>query len=103
MSSRKPTPSDNTTEQPRSTGGRKKTGFHTEILGGLSVLDLAEIKAADSLAYATGYITGKTGQAKDPMSGVVPMPDYDAGWDLGMAVYEGKEPRPAWDHESPKN
>lgn len=103
MSSRKPTPSDNTTEHPQSTGGRKKTGFHTEILGGLSVLDLAEIKAADSLAYATGYITGKTGQAKDPMSGVVPMPDYDAGWDLGMAVYEGKEPRPAWDHESPKN
>lgn len=74
-----------------------RTGHQAAIINGLSVLDIDHIPAEDQLAFATGYITGKIGNPKDPMSAYVPMPDYDAGWEVGAAVFNGTGPRPEWD------
>lgn len=74
-----------------------RTGSHGAILQHLSVIDVDSVPAEDGLAFATGYITGKLGSPKDPVTQFVPLPDYDAGWDLGSAVFHGTSPKPEWD------
>ena len=75
---------------------RKKVGYFPELVGSLSSIHLEGISADDPLAYATGYVTGKTGSPKDPVFEGVDIPDYDLGWELGQKVFMGAE-RPEWD------
>lgn len=90
--------------EPAASGVRFKAGFFPEIVDGLSVLDTDQIEAEDKLAYATGYVTGKLGQAPDPIVLCVPddAGDYQRGYDLGRLVHGGAA-RPTWDRTPLKN
>ena len=80
---------------------RVKQGNSANIVEGLSVLDTAAIGAGDSLAYATGYVTGKLGADQDPVAAEVA--DYVEGFKLGTAVRDRVAPRPSWDREVKRN
>lgn len=69
----------------------------SRILKGIGFVDLHRVLGEDPLAFATGYITAKLGLHPDPVMRHFPIPDYDAGYKLGLNVRLGKESSPSWD------
>lgn len=63
----------------------------------LSTIDLSGVPGPDTMAFATGYLTGRRGLPRDPLAEELGVDCYRDGWKLGDEVRQGKVEQPSWD------
>ena len=74
-----------------------RTGFFPGIVEALSTIDLSGVPGPDTMAFATGYLTGRRGLPRDPLAEELGVEGYQDGWAMGDAVRQGKVEQPSWD------
>lgn len=67
------------------------------LVGALRGLDEDALPAKDKLAFATGYVTAKSGSPPDKLCLDLGLTDYKNGYDLGCKVVGKEVSPPPWD------
>lgn len=75
----------------------KIEGRNPEILALLASIHIDDVEADDQLAFATGYVAGKSGMEPDSLCFQLGVGDYVSGFELGRRISAGEETVPAWD------
>lgn len=74
-----------------------RTGFFPGIVEALSTIDLSGVPSQDTMAFATGYLTGRRGLPLDPLAEELGVQGYRDGWAMGNDVRQGRVVQPSWD------